>query len=246
MQNKNKKNTEISERIKLVIDFLCVTPNEFAKKLNYERSQTIYDILNCKSAPSFDFFNRLFNSEYSEIISSDWLITGKGEMKKEVEKKDGIRIEQSFSLRTDHSLDIQSIPLYDSEIAAGLVSLFLDHPLSTPIHYIQIPNLPKSDGAIYVRGDSMYPVLKSHDIVIYKEVKDLSNHIFIYGEMYIVCFDNDGDDYTMVKWVHKSDLGNDYIKLVSENKHHDAIDIPTNKIKALAMIKASIRVNSMH
>ena len=121
----------------------------------------------------------------------------------------------------------------------------MDHPLTTPIEYIQIPNLPKSDGAIYVRGDSMYPVLKSHDIVIYKEVNDLNNHIYIFGEMYIVCVDNDGDYYTMVKWLHKSELGNDHLKLVSENKHHDAIDIPKNKIKGLAMVKASIRVNSM-
>jgi len=78
MQEKNKKNTDISERIYQVIEHLSITPNKFTKTLGYKRAQTIYDILNCKSAPSYDFFNRLFNSEYSAMINPIWLLTGKG------------------------------------------------------------------------------------------------------------------------------------------------------------------------
>ncbi|MFA5816630.1 MAG: hypothetical protein WC865_13530 [Bacteroidales bacterium] len=73
-----KNNTEISERILQIIDFLSINPNKLSKKLGYDRTQTIYDIINCKSAPSFDFFNRLYNSEYSELINPIWLLTGKG------------------------------------------------------------------------------------------------------------------------------------------------------------------------
>lgn len=80
MQEKNKNITDISVRIKEVIDYLSITPNRFSKSLGYERTQTIYDILNSKSAPSFDFFNRLYNSEYSELINPIWLLTGKGLM----------------------------------------------------------------------------------------------------------------------------------------------------------------------
>lgn len=89
-----KKNTEISERISQLIDYLEVSPNFFSKKLGYERSQTIYDIKNAKSAPSFDFFYRLFSSEYSEIINPKWLFTGTGnivlrrEMVSSAENKD--------------------------------------------------------------------------------------------------------------------------------------------------------------
>lgn len=71
-----KKNTEISDRVKVLIDSLSTNANEFAKKLNYSRSQTIYDILKGKAAPSYDFFYRLLNSEYSESIDIIWLITG--------------------------------------------------------------------------------------------------------------------------------------------------------------------------
>jgi hypothetical protein len=74
-----EKNTEISARISLMLTTLSVTKNFFAKRLGYDRSQTLYDIINGKSAPSFDFFRRFQLSEYSEIINIDWLLTGRGE-----------------------------------------------------------------------------------------------------------------------------------------------------------------------
>ena len=80
MQEKSKKNTEISERISQVIKYLSVTPNKFAIVLGYKRTQSIYDILDGKSAPSFDFFKKLFNSEYSALINPFWIFTGRGEL----------------------------------------------------------------------------------------------------------------------------------------------------------------------
>lgn len=74
------KNTEISERISEMLEKLGSNPNNFAKSLEYKRSQTIYDIINGKSAPSYDFFKRFQYSEYSEIINLNWLLTGRGEM----------------------------------------------------------------------------------------------------------------------------------------------------------------------
>lgn len=77
-----KNNTSISERVVQMIDYLGVNTNDFANKLGYNRSQALYDITNGKSKPSFDFFDRLSNSEFSEIFSLDWIITGKGDMLK--------------------------------------------------------------------------------------------------------------------------------------------------------------------
>ena len=75
-----KKNTDFSARLKDVIDFLKVTPNTFGQILGYNRSQTIYDLINDRCKPSYDFVKKLMDSEYSETISVDWLITGRGEM----------------------------------------------------------------------------------------------------------------------------------------------------------------------
>ncbi len=75
-----KKNTGISERISNIVEYLGVSKNEFALKLGYDRSQTIYDITNGKSLPSHDFFDRFLNSEYSENINIEWVISGHGNM----------------------------------------------------------------------------------------------------------------------------------------------------------------------
>lgn len=77
-----EKNTEISARIAEIIERVGETPNSFAKSLGYSRAQTIYDILNGKSAPSYDFFNRLANAEFSAIINFQYLLNGKGNVLK--------------------------------------------------------------------------------------------------------------------------------------------------------------------
>lgn len=150
---------------------------------------------------------------------------------------------RTFRLKTDHSEALQQIPLYDMEAVAGLVPLFNDTIKQVPIGDIQIPNLPKCDGAIYITGDSMYPLLKSGDIVLYKRVRDIKNCLF-WGEMYLISIDMDGEEYVTVKYVQKSDQP-DHVRLVSHNQHHDDKDVPVSKIRALAFIKASIRINSM-
>lgn len=77
-----KKNTNISERISKLIEALGVNANAFANKLGYARSQAVYDLISGKANPSFDFFSKLLNSEYSETISVEWLISGRGQMLK--------------------------------------------------------------------------------------------------------------------------------------------------------------------
>jgi transcriptional regulator with XRE-family HTH domain len=77
-----KNITDIPERIKQLIDSAGVNPNEFAKKLGYNRSQAVYDMLNGKAKPSFDFFEKLLHSEYSVNLNLKWLILGEGEMVK--------------------------------------------------------------------------------------------------------------------------------------------------------------------
>ncbi len=108
---------------------------------------------------------------------------------------------------------------------------------------IKIPNLPKCDGAITVTGDSMYPLLKSGDIVLYQETG--VNNIY-YGEMYLLSVKVDHwEEYITVKYVQKSEKGENYVKLVSQNQHHQPKDIEISQIRAIAMVKASVRFNTM-
>lgn len=149
-----------------------------------------------------------------------------------------------YKLRTDRNEDFQNIPLYNIEASAGLVELFQNQGDQTPIDTIHIPNLPKCDGAVFVTGDSMYPLLKSGDIVAYKQIHDIENEIF-WGEMYLVSVEVSGEEYISVKYIQKSDKGEKYIKLVSQNQHHQPKNVLLKKVRALALIKASIRINAM-
>lgn len=75
--------TKISDRLRIIIESEGITPSKLSKKLGYDRSQTVHDILNAKSNPSYDFFYKFIKSEYSEIYDLNWLITGEGEMMKQ-------------------------------------------------------------------------------------------------------------------------------------------------------------------
>lgn len=234
MQEINANNTEISERILQIIDYLGLNVNSFAKKLGYERSQVIYDIIKGKAKPSYDFFNRFLNTEYSDIVLLEWLITGKGDMLKAVITK--------FNHKSDDGKTSERVPLFNIEAVAGIVAIFEDMHKQEPIDYIEIPNLPQCDGAVYVTGDSMYPLLKSGDIIAYKVLNQIAN--IFWGEMYLLSILMDGDSFITVKYVQRTNKDG-WVKLVSQNQHHQEKEIPFDSIKFAALVKASIRINSM-
>ncbi|MBB4807429.1 transcriptional regulator with XRE-family HTH domain [Chryseobacterium defluvii] len=236
-----QENTNISSRLQKMLDYLGLNAAEFAKKLDYNRPQTIYDILNGKAKPSFDFFHKLENSEYSDVFEYKWVIGGKGEML----KQDLVITPMNINRKTkDAVIDTQEVPLYDFTAVAGLRELFDSGAPQKTLQTIKIPNLPKCDGAVPMTGDSMYPLLKSGDLILYKEIN--VSDIF-YGEMYLLSIILSGQfkEYVTVKYIQKSDLGDDYIKLVSQNHHHQPKDFKVSDVSAIALIKASVRYNTM-
>lgn len=152
-------------------------------------------------------------------------------------------IKEQFSLRTDRTIGMQSVPLYELDATAGLVALFDGTTRQVPVGHLQIPDLPPCDGALYVRGDSMYPLLKSGDIVLYKEIPYTASNI-LWGEMYLLSFTLDGENYITIKYIQRAD-DNRFVRLVSHNPHHSPKEIPADSIRALALVKASVRFNTM-
>ena len=184
-----------------------------------------------------DSFIRRFNAAYDDRFNEVWLLTGEGDMLlPEVNKL-------SHPKATEKNEEVGEVTLYDVEAAANLKTLLADKTQNI-LGKIQIPNIPKCDGAVYVRGDSMYPLLKTGDIVAYKEIPLDIQHI-IWGEMYLISIDLDGDEYLSVKYLKHSDKGEDWIKLVSYNPHHEPKDFPLSSVRALALVKLSIRMNTI-
>ncbi|MFL0104828.1 S24 family peptidase [Tenacibaculum maritimum] len=199
-----------------------------------------------RGALSQDNISKLLHT-YKDL-NANWLFTGNGNMIisntiEEKEESNGATT-NIFKLKTDNDLGSQNIPLYNIEAAAGLVELFQSQADTNPIDTLSIPNLPKCDGAVFVTGDSMYPLLKSGDIVAYKQIEDFNNDIF-WGEMYLISVEVAGEEYISVKYIQKSEKGEQYIKLVSQNQHHQPKNVKLKKVRAMALVKASVRINSM-
>jgi phage repressor protein C with HTH and peptisase S24 domain len=170
-------------------------------------------------------------------VNPDWMETGRGEIFNAPPDV------SAYPLRTDRTVPLQHIPLYDMKATAGLVALFNDSGgAPAPADYIHIPNVPKCDGALYVTGDSMYPLLQSGDIVMYKQLHNIDD--IFWGDMYLLSIEMDGEEYVTVKYVRKAERPG-YVRLVSHNTHHAEKEVELSRIRAIALIKASIRLNSM-
>lgn len=223
-----------TERIREYLDYKGITKYKFCNDLGFSNK-----FLDNSSNMGTDKACKILH-HYPEI-SSDWLLTGNGSMLKE---NNSDIVIMNNDRKTSDSLQVsQEIPLYDLEAVAGLRELFSSGKPQRVLDTIKIPNLPKCDGAISVTGDSMYPLLKSGDIILYKETE--FENIF-FGEMYLLSVKlNDWEEYITVKYVQKSEKGPEFVKLVSQNSHHQPKDIHISKISALALIKASIRINTM-
>lgn len=188
-------------------------------------------------------------------ISPEWLLTGQGEQYRSPNQRQtsnapessssNIKFENSIQVREpltfkynqERAVEMQTIPLYSFEAMASVIET-LDDASRFIEDRIYIPNMPASDGAAYVRGDSMTPIVQSGDIVLFKRHR-IENILF--GQIYLLVLSIDGDTLILIKYVQKSELGEEYIKIVSHNKSHEDKDIHKSSIQAIALVKASIR-----
>lgn len=227
-----------ADRISAILDYYKISAKTLSQQLGMDRPQAIYDILNGKTKSITDKMGIKIISVFSDI-SKSWLLSGEGEMLKQ---STPVSPAQTFPLRTDRNITVQEIPLYDFDASAGLVAIFSELK-AEPVDYLRIPNLPTVDGAIFVRGDSMSPLLKSGDIVMYKK-KELSLDSILWGEIYLLSFNTDGDSYTAVKYIRKSEQPG-MVCLASFNPNFAPKEIPLSSITALALVKASLTFHTM-
>ena len=222
----------MGDRVKLIRKTLGLTQEQLAQRLGV--GKTALSMIETGKARLSTRNRNILIQELN--VNPDWLDDRKGEIFNATPNL------SAYNHRTDNSVPLQSVPLYSIEGTAGLVPLFEQSDSFTPINYIHIPNLPKCDGAIYVAGDSMYPLLKSGDIVLYKQLHDLED--IFWGDMYLLSIEVDGEEFVTVKYIQRSEREG-YIRLVSQNPHHADKEIEMKRIRAIALVKASIRMNSM-
>lgn len=226
-----KENTEISERISQVIDFLSVNKNKFASALGYERSQTIYDVINGKSSPSFDFFNRFFNSEYSEHINPEWLLTGKGPM---------LKSEQTSATAViDHLPDVSNmVPLVSVKAVGGFGNASFSIAERDIKDYYRIPKFDhkKVDFMIEVEGSSMYPKYNSGDVVACRIIQE--DKFIQWNKTHVIATKDQG---LLIKRIRESEEKH-HLTMVSDNKDYSPFDVPKSEIEGIALVVGVVRL----
>jgi len=234
--NKEKvnKSTDISARIAGILDYVNETKNAFAIKLGYERAQTVYDIINGKSAPSYDFFRKFQLSEYSEIINTDWLLTGRGSMlKSESMSLMGEQVpvkEEAFPAKKN------LIPFYDDvSTIGGLNDRVVNTDPNSPSEWIDAGDwFPEATAAIRHYGDSMmeYP---SGSILALKRVMDPL--LIMNGRNYVI----ETTEYRVTKQLQ--DKGENFMAYSTNretypdgNQIHAPFPIPKEKIRHIYLV----------
>lgn len=228
--------SEIVERVKEYIDKKGISISAFERSVGMSNA-SFSKSLKGGGAIGTDKLENILRV-YKDL-SPTWLMTGEGEM---LNPSHDATASHTFSTKADRNVATQDVPLYDFGASAGLVEIF-NNASVLPIDTLRIPHLPPVDGAVFVRGDSMSPLLKSGDIVLYKK-KDLSISSIIWGEIYILSFLLDNDSYTAVKYIRKS-AAQGMVTLASFNPDFAPMDIPMSSITALALVKASISFHTM-
>ena len=177
--------------------------------------------------------NENISSNNIEIIISkyphlnvDWLITGRGDMLRNIEEVSKEYVKKG-------------IPLIPIEAVAGLPSV---DNLGVIFHdcdqYI-VPEF-KDKGVefmIRVSGSSMYPKYSNGDILACRRIHDIL--FFQWGKIYVI----DSSQGALVKRVYEDKDNPDNIICVSENKErYPAFSIPKNDIRSLSIVIGVIRL----
>lgn len=223
----------ITARIRKIIEYKGISTRKFCEKVGIANG-----FLDKVKDVGSEKLLKILNA-YPEI-SPEWLLTGRGSMLK-MDQPDMDMQYTRQSKAAEKVVEMQEVPLYDLDASAGL-GLLLSNKDQFIIDKIRIPRITRCDGAVFVTGDSMYPLLKSGDIVLFRQIKNISYMPF--GDIYILSYEIDGDEHLVVKYVQKSDKEG-HIRLVSYNPHHDPLDIPVSAVTSIAVVLASIRYNSM-
>ncbi len=229
-KEKENKNAEISARITEILQYTGDTRNGFAVKLGYERAQTVYDVINMKSAPSYDFFRRFSISEYSDIIDLKWLLTGEGAM---LRTNDVSTPEPLPSINQEY----KGAPYYNVDFIGGFEFVSNDQT-QLPDYYINYPPYNKP-GVMWcnLTGHSMEPEISNGDVIALKEVRSPIEYLPA-GEIYGIIT----DDYRTVKRIRPG-AQKGFVRLIPANKSPEFCEqeIPVEMIRRVFAVLGSIR-----
>jgi transcriptional regulator with XRE-family HTH domain len=169
--------------------------------------------------------------------------------------------EHAAMVQRDGGARSASVPLFDIERIPDLASLFRytsdnegrigkkrgrpgrksnEQHAFEPTGFISIPGLPRADGALRIAGGGMAPAIGSGDIVIYKQLDTPAE--IIPGEMYLLSVNSPMGEYVAVRYLHRSEKEG-FVVMSGENPGFADTEVALADITAIALVKASVRMN---
>jgi len=137
----------ISKRLKILIDLLGLSLKDFSRKTGIPYP-TLLDYLADKRTPGGDNLQKIAMQLH---VNLNWLLTGEGEP-----------FIKSKPVLPEEAMPTRKIPVL-GKIPAG----FPHYVAEQIIEYIALPEVPENALAIIAKGDSMSPVIKDGDYVIF-------------------------------------------------------------------------------
>ena len=147
---------DAKDRILQYLDLKGVSKNSFYNKVGLSNGY-----LDTGGSINTDKLSKI--TEVFGDINLEYIVRGIGSPIREETSRNEVTFHPAMEDQGQYRVR-RGVPLYDMEATAGNVTVFDDLMNQGPIAEISIPDLPKCDGAVYIRGDSMYPILKSGDI----------------------------------------------------------------------------------
>lgn len=160
--------------------------------------------------------------------STEWLITGEGNMLKESPTED-------FPVASHSDSPNEGIPLIPLSAMAGPFTMEQQVLECDCDHYV-VPAFKGADYLIQVKGASMYPRYSSGDIVACKRLS-MQDLFFQWNKVYVL----DTDQGPLIKRL-KPGSDKQHVLVVSDNPDYDTFELAIERIYHIALVIGVIRL----
>jgi transcriptional regulator with XRE-family HTH domain len=211
-------NQRFKQMINLLESKYQINQNKIAEKCGFT-PQHLSNVQNGKKTIALKTLH-LIKQQFPEI-SIDYILKGTGSITEvsEVAERQGDYLVKG------------KLKVYDLDVQAGYMPLF-DDVSTSPSGEISFLGSETCDFAVKVHGESMSGKVSNGGIVAVKGITDLD--VIPYGHIFLIIT----DDLRTLKYIRKSEQGNDFVKLIPHNQlDFDAFDIHRSKIKKLYIVK---------
>ena len=223
----------IVKRLKQYIDFKGISVSAFERSIGMANASFGKSLKN-NGAIGTDKLENILRV-YSDI-STEWLLTGKGDMI----KGDSNGVQTPVESKAELAIHVpegsmEGIPLVPLSAMAGALTGDTTVMEFECERYV-IPSFKGADFLTQVKGDSMQPTYYSGDLVACQKVP-LSDLFFQWGKTYVL----DTAQGPLIKRINPGSDSN-HILIVSDNEAYKPFELSRDQFYSVALVRGIVRL----